>query len=86
MARLVKLRWRAEFSSGLPRRDRQGCEYEAYIPDPLMGRKIMLDGSTAADVAWIKGLLREREEALEHAVFGLQSLLDEAVRRVRRGK
>ena len=51
MARLVKLRWRAEFSSGLPRRDRQGCEYEAYIPDPLMGRKLMLDGSTAADVA-----------------------------------
>jgi Fic family protein len=35
----------------LPRRDRQGCEYEAYIPDPLADRTITLDGATAADVA-----------------------------------
>lgn len=35
----------------LPRRDRQGCEYEAYIPDPLADRTITLDGTTAADVA-----------------------------------
>jgi Fic family protein len=38
-------------ASGLPRRDRQGCDYEAYVPDPLVGRSITLDGPTAADVA-----------------------------------
>ena len=37
--------------SGLPRRDRQGCEYHAYLPDPLRGRTINLTGETAADVA-----------------------------------
>jgi Fic family protein len=38
-------------SPGLPRRDRQGCEYHAYLPDPLSGRAINLTGETAADVA-----------------------------------
>ena len=51
MAKLVKLNWAPQLSSGLPRRDRQGCEYEAYIPDRLLGRSITLDGTTAADVA-----------------------------------
>jgi Fic family protein len=27
------------------------CDYEAYVPDPLIGRKIVLDGDVAADVA-----------------------------------
>jgi Fic family protein len=36
---------------GLPRKDRQGCEYEAYVPDLLVGRTFRLDGSVAADVA-----------------------------------
>jgi Fic family protein len=51
MAKIARLRWNPELGSGLPRRDRQGCDYEAYIPDPLMGRTITLDGPTAADVA-----------------------------------
>ncbi len=38
-------------SSGLPRRDRQGCDYHAYLPDLLSGRAINLTGETAADVA-----------------------------------
>jgi Fic family protein len=33
------------------RRDREGCDYEAYIPDPLVGRTFRLDGDVAADVA-----------------------------------
>jgi Fic family protein len=36
---------------GLARRDRQSCDYEAYVPDPLAGRKLVFNGDTAADVA-----------------------------------
>jgi len=41
----------SDLAAGLPRRDRKACEYEAYIPDPLGGRSISLDGDVAADVA-----------------------------------
>lgn len=51
MAKLLRRKWTATDASGLPRRDRQGCEYAAYVPDSLMGRRITLDGQTAADVA-----------------------------------
>lgn len=50
MAELVKLRWSPGFSSGLSRRDREGCDFEAYVPDHLTSRAFPLDGSTAADV------------------------------------
>jgi Fic family protein len=50
VAELVKLRWSAGPSSGLSRRDRQGCDYEAYVPDLLTSRSFALDGSTAADI------------------------------------
>jgi Fic family protein len=33
------------------RRGRIACDYEAYVPDPLTGREIRLDGEIAADVA-----------------------------------
>ncbi len=51
MAKSLRRKWTPTEASGLPRRDRQGCDYEAYVPDPLVGRAITLDGSTAADVA-----------------------------------
>jgi Fic family protein len=51
MARVVKRRGHADLTAGLSRRDRQSCEYEAYVPDPLAGRRITLDGDVAADVA-----------------------------------
>ncbi len=51
MARVVKRRWDVDLSAGLPRRDRKACEYEAYVPDRLAGRKIAIDGDVAADVA-----------------------------------
>ncbi len=51
MAAVVKYRWVNEITSGLPRRDRKGCEYEAYVPDRLIGRSFLLDGAVAADVA-----------------------------------
>jgi Fic family protein len=36
---------------GLPRAERRGGTYEAYIPDRLVGRSFMLTGEVAADVA-----------------------------------
>jgi Fic family protein len=54
---LIKLTWTPTAAEGLTRKDRQGCKYEAYVPDPLAGRPIALDGATAADIA-----------AAEHAV------------------
>ncbi len=51
MARVIKRRWLSELTPGLPRRDRRGCEYEAYVPDRLMDRPFALHGDTAADVS-----------------------------------
>jgi Fic family protein len=51
MPELIKLKWTPTAAEGLPRRDRQGCDYEAYVPDPLVGRTIAIDGASAADVA-----------------------------------
>lgn len=49
MADRIKLWWGP--GEGLTRRDRQGCEYEAYLPDKLAQRRITLDSHVAADVS-----------------------------------
>lgn len=51
MAKVLKRTWRASPGTGFSRRDRQACSYEAYVPDPLVGRPFHLDGSVVADVA-----------------------------------
>lgn len=51
MAKLVKCRWESTYGSGLPRRDRASCDYDAYVPDLLRERPVRLDGDVAADVA-----------------------------------
>ncbi len=51
MSQVLRRRWHSSLDAGLSRRDRQGCEYEAYVPDPLAGRAFLLDGNVAADVA-----------------------------------
>jgi Fic family protein len=76
MPELVKLKWFPSASSGLPRRDSRGCEYEAYVPDSLVGREISLSGGTAADVA-------DAERAVERLNRQTRSLVDsEAVARL----
>ena len=50
MARLETRHWAGD-DRGLTRRDRRPCDYEVYIPDPLAGRRFVLDGDVAADVA-----------------------------------
>ena len=51
MSRLIKEAWVPEQTYGLARRDRLPCEYEAYLPDPLAGRRFEIEGTVAADVA-----------------------------------
>jgi Fic family protein len=52
MSKVTRRRWNSTLGgSGLPRTDTRPCAYEAYVPDPLVGRRIMLDGEVAADVA-----------------------------------
>lgn len=69
MPGLIKLKWTPTAAEGLPRRDRRGCEYEAYVPDPLVGRTIALDGASAADVA-------DAERAVSRLETGAHSLAD----------
>ena len=51
MAKVIRRHWITDADAGLARRDRRSCDYEAYVPDLLMGRKIVFDGDTAADIA-----------------------------------
>jgi Fic family protein len=51
MAKVILRHWITDAEAGLARRDRRSCDYEAYVPDVLLGRKIVLDGDTAADIA-----------------------------------
>ncbi len=52
MSRLLNRHWQSEVAgSGVSRRDRRSCDYQAYVPDPLVGRRFVLDGDVAADVA-----------------------------------
>ncbi len=51
MATVVRRRWEGSPVPGLPRRDRRGCEYDAYLPDVLEGRRFRFDGAVAADLA-----------------------------------
>ena len=49
MSRVIQQHWIGN-PDGLSRRGRMPCDYEAYVPDPLLGRTITLDGDVAADV------------------------------------
>lgn len=52
MAKVLKRRWHSEIGGlGLPRRDTRSCEYQAYIPDLLLGRAFVFEGDVAADIA-----------------------------------
>lgn len=52
MSKVIKRRWQSDIGGlGLPRRDTRSCGYEAYVPDPLIGRTFMFDGDVAADIA-----------------------------------
>ncbi len=69
MAKVVRQTWRSEVASGLSRRDRSSCEYDAYVPDPLSDRAFALDGDVAADVS-------EAEAAVHRLGQGARALAD----------
>jgi len=76
MATVVRRRWVSDVTSGLPRRDRRACQYEAYLPDSLEGRSFRLDGAVAADVA-------DAERAVQRLDVEAATLLDtEAIARL----
>jgi Fic family protein len=50
MARYIRKRWAAQFH-GLSHRDRDGCSYDAYLPDPITGWGLVLPSDLAADIA-----------------------------------
>lgn len=76
MARLTKLTWPPNMSSGLSRSARRGCDFEAYLPDSLAGRRISLSGEAAAEVA-------DAERAVERLNREASGLADpEAVARL----
>ena len=50
MARFETRHWAGD-DRGPTRRDRRPCDYEVYFPDPLVGRRFVLNGDVAADVA-----------------------------------
>jgi Fic family protein len=51
MAKVARRHWITEAGPGVARRDRLSCDYEAYVPDLLTGRKLMFDATAAADIA-----------------------------------
>ncbi|HVW81907.1 MAG TPA: Fic family protein [Mycobacteriales bacterium] len=52
MAKVLRRRWNSDIAGlGIPRRDRRSCDYEAYVPDPLVARTFAFAGEVAADVA-----------------------------------
>ena len=71
MARLEERRWEGE-PAGLARRDRRPCLYSVYLPDPLVGRRFVLDGDVAADVADAEGAL-VRLDATASALTGAEA-------------
>lgn len=62
MAELLRKRWEPGFQ-GMTRRDRQGCNYDAYLPDPLAGWSLSLPGDLAADVADAETAVRTLNQA-----------------------
>jgi len=62
MAELLRKRWDARFQ-GMTRRDRQGCNYDAYLPDPLAGWNLTLPGDVAADIADAETAIRDLNQA-----------------------
>jgi Fic family protein len=75
MSRVIRQRWTSDFAAPT-RQGNRSCEYEAYVPDLLVGRNIMLDGDVAADVA-------DAEAAIVRLNVAATSLIDtEALARI----
>lgn len=75
MSRVIRRRWISDHS-GPSRKDNRGCEYEAYVPDHLVGRAFTIEGGVAADIA-------DAEAAIARLNVEATSLVDtEALARI----
>lgn len=57
MATLIKHHWASSFE-GMSRRDRHGCDYDAYLPDPLAGWNLALPADLVADLSDAEAAIR----------------------------
>lgn len=73
MAKVLRQLWQGDDASGLSRRDRRSCDYEAYVPDRLVGRRFTLDGDVAADIADAEAAIRRLDESA-HALMDTEAL------------
>ena len=62
MAEYLRKRWEPSFQ-GLTRRDRQGCNYDAYLPDALAEWSLILPSDLAADIADAETAIRDLNQA-----------------------
>jgi len=75
MSRVIRRVW-ASNPLAHTRRERLPCEYEAYVPDPLMGRRIVFEGDVAADIT-------DAETAIARLDISSSALVDtEALARI----
>lgn len=65
MAELKVLHWNGH-PDGLTAKDRQPCEYTAYIPDPLMGRSLTLEGAVSGRVADAEAAIARLQSEAAH--------------------
>ena len=75
MASLQQRTWSGD-STGITRRDRRPCTYEAYLPDQLQGRIFSIDGDVAAEVTRaetaLARLLLRAESVASSRIEGLE--------------
>ncbi|MEQ8717714.1 MAG: Fic family protein [Acidimicrobiales bacterium] len=62
MASHLRKRREANFQ-GMSRRDRRGCDYDAYLPDPLVGWDPSIPADVAADIADAEAAVRALNDA-----------------------
>ena len=62
MASYLRKRWDANFQ-GMSRRDRRGCDYNAYLADPLAGWNLSISADVAAEIANAEAAVRTLNEA-----------------------
>jgi Fic family protein len=62
MGRLVRQHWEAGFE-GMGRRDRRGCDYDAFVPDVLADWDLSIPADVAADIADAEAAVRSLNDA-----------------------
>lgn len=62
MATRLRSHWGVRFE-GMSRRDRLGCDYDAYLPDPLVGWNLTIPADVAADIADAEAAVRRLNDA-----------------------